>query len=283
MPRVLVLCLTIVAAFPLNAAAATSISEDAPVTADVVALARSVEMDPARDRAGFLPDLIRVIYAQRQGVAQSSPLLARMAPPIGSNPSATLSRVPVPLTADVWSRAIFRRTVDSSQLVAAIVGDRRAALLCYSLAALDDETLEFLSQHPAILTYLYEEKAPEFAAFGASVRIRSGRVVPPGGDVAIPLWEGIVGERTDNPERFIRGLFSAELGRLAYLYDTIAQLESPNAAFALGLWISDTTVRQARFLALADACVRSYHEWRRPPSERSGPRRSAAMHSRTAP
>jgi hypothetical protein len=263
MPRVLFLCLTIVAVFSLSAAAATSISEDAPVTADVAALARSVDMDPVRDRARFLPELIRILYAQRLAVAQPSSALPRIAlPPIASMPSAALSRVPVPLTADVWSRAIFRRTVDATQLVAAIIGDRRAALLCYSLAALDDETLEYLSLHPAILTRLYEEKAPEFAAFGASVRIRSGRVVPPGGDVAVPLWEGIVGERTDNPERFIRQLFSLDLGRLAYLYDTIAQLDAPNAAFALGLWISDTSVRQARFLALADTCARTYHEWR---------------------
>src|SRR5689334_6803731 len=152
MPRVLFLCLTIVAAFPLSAAAATSISEDAPVTAEVAALARSVEMEPASDRARFLPELIRILYAQRLGVAQTSSVLPRIAlPPTAATPSAALSRVPVPLSADVWSRAIFRRTVDSTQLVAAIVGDRRAALLCYSLAALDDETLEYLSLHPAIL------------------------------------------------------------------------------------------------------------------------------------
>src|SRR5438552_2506167 len=132
MARVLILCLSIVAAFPLNAAAATSISEDAPVTADVAALARSVDIDPASDRARFMSELIRVLYAQRLAASPPPAALARIQPsPTTSTTFDLSSRVPVPLTADVWSRAIFRRTVDSSQLVAAIVGDRRASLLCY--------------------------------------------------------------------------------------------------------------------------------------------------------
>src|SRR5262245_18927519 len=109
MARALFFCLTIVAAFPLNAAVAAPISEDAPVTAEVAALARSIDIDPARDRARFMPDLIRVLYAQRLSVSSQPPILARTPPPTAS----AAPRVPVPLSADVWSRAIFRRPVDS--------------------------------------------------------------------------------------------------------------------------------------------------------------------------
>ena len=65
-------------------------------------------------------------------------------------------RVPVPLSADVWGRAIFKRPIRPDRLVAAIMADRRAALLCHALAALDDETLAFLAQHTTLLARLYE-------------------------------------------------------------------------------------------------------------------------------
>ncbi len=64
MLRALFLCLTIVAGFPLRSVAADPIAEDAPVTAEVAAVARLVEMDPSRDRARFMTDLTRLLYAQ---------------------------------------------------------------------------------------------------------------------------------------------------------------------------------------------------------------------------
>ena len=80
--------------------------------------------------------------------------------------------VPVPLSAKVWSDAVFQRPVEAAALFPAIIADRRAALLCYGLAALDDETLQFLSNHPALLTRLYERDASVFAAFAGSLRVR---------------------------------------------------------------------------------------------------------------
>jgi len=238
----LFLCLTIVAGFPLNALAADPGAEDAPVSPEIAAVARLVELDPSRDRARFMSELTRLLYEQFPPRAPALALLRNGKPaPALSQPG--LPRVPVPLTAASWSRAIFRRPIDADQLVAAIISDRRASLMCHTLAALDDETLEFLSQHLDVLTRLYEGSAASFAAFGASLHIRDGRVAPPGGDTAIPLWEGALGERVDAPDRFVTALFGVHGGRLAYLYDTIAQLEAPNAAFALGLWIADPAVQ----------------------------------------
>ena len=256
----LFLCLTIVAGFPLNALAADAGAEDAPVSPEIAAVARLVELDPSRDRARFMSELTRLLYEQSPPRTPALALL-RNGKPAPELSQAGLPRVPVPLTAASWSRAIFRRPIDADQLVAAIIGDRRASLMCHTLAALDDETLEFLSQHLDVLTRLYEGSAASFAAFGASLHIRGGRVAPPGGDTAIPLWEGALGERVDAPDRFVTALFGLHGGRLAYLYDTIAQLEAPNAAFALGLWIADPAVRLTRFVALAEVCAGSYREW----------------------
>src|ERR1700730_18268266 len=199
MPRVLCLCLSIVAAFPVYLAAAPPISEDAPVASDVVAVARTLGLDPPRDRARFVSEFARLLYTSPSGrggavAALLNPKLLDAAAVLAEQPML----VPVPLPADVWSRAVFHRPVKSDQLVAAIMADRRAALVCYGLAALDDETLVFLSEHGALLTRLYERDAPAFAAFGASLHIRAGRVRPPGGDAAVPLWEASVHESVTN-------------------------------------------------------------------------------------
>src|SRR5207248_329303 len=136
--------------------------------------------------------------------------------------------------------------VPASVLVPTIVQDRQAALLCRGLTGLDDETLAFLGEHTALLARLYERDAPAFAAFGASVRVHAGRVAPLDAWAA-PLWEFVVGERIDAPERFIPALLELNEGRLAYLYDIIANLDPPHRAFALGTWIEDLETRSSRF------------------------------------
>ena len=73
MPRALFLCLTIVAAFPLGSVAASPIAEDAPVSAEIAAVARLVEMDPSRDRARFMAELTRLLHTQPP---QRTPALA---------------------------------------------------------------------------------------------------------------------------------------------------------------------------------------------------------------
>ena len=104
---------------------------------------------------------------------------------------------------------MFHRRVAATELVSAILADRRAALLCHGLAALDDETLAFFGEHPAALTRLYVDDAAAFAVFGGSLHVRDGRVRPPGGDAAAPLWEAVVREKVTRPDRFVRELLRA--------------------------------------------------------------------------
>lgn len=263
MLRAIYLCLSIVAAFPAYLAAAVPISEDALVTAEVASVARTLGLDPPRDRARFVSEFARLLYTPPAG--KTAALAALLNPKLLDAAAVLVERpmrVPLPLSAEVWSRAVFRRPVKSDQLVAAIMADRRAALVCYGLAALDDETLAFLSEHGAILTRLYEHDAPAFAAFGASLRIHANRVTPPGGEAAVPVWEAVVRESVANPDAFVRALFSLNAARIAYLYDTIAQLDRPAAAFALGAWMPDPAARILRFSALVEICSRSYREWR---------------------
>jgi hypothetical protein len=272
------LFISIVAAFQLHSAAAT-VSEDVPLPGGTAALAQALSIDPVPDRGRFVYEVMRLLYntpegrrpsadafllALRQGIART----ARGVPQVDTRPAET---VPVPLTTDLWSSAIFRRKVTPRELIPAILADRAAALVCLGLTALDDRTLGYLADHPSLLERIYERSATAFGAFSGSLQIEGNRVVPPGGgrpaeagkaqgesDDATALWEAVVGEKVTRPERFLTQLLELNEGRLAYLYDTIGQLDPPRRAFALGLWMN-APARMERFRAFV-AGVDVYRE-----------------------
>ena len=115
--------------------ARSQIAEDAPVTAEIAAVARLVEMDPSRDRARFMAELTRLLYTQPSQRTPALTLLRGGKPSAARDPASLASRVPVPLTAASWSRAVFRRPIEADQLVAAIIS-MRASLFFHVLAHL---------------------------------------------------------------------------------------------------------------------------------------------------
>jgi hypothetical protein len=268
-------CATIVTAIQLPLAAAVAVSEDVPVPGGTDAVARALGVDTTPDRARFAGEMMRLAYniaepknplveawlQQFRPGAQSAPTSAPAGPP---------ELVPIPLTAAVWSDAIFRRRVPADALFNAILGDRQAALICRGLTGLDDETLAFFAEHPAVLRRLYERDAAVFAVFSSGLRIRDNRVLPAGvhdaradeHDQVTPLWEAVVGEKTSRPERFVLELFNRADGRTAYLYDSIAALDAPHAAFALGLWLPRSADRIERLKALNHISASAFREWR---------------------
>jgi len=169
--------------------------------------------------------------------------------------------IPVPLTAKLWSDAIFGRSIASDQLFAEILADRRAALVALGLSALDDDTLRYLSTHANILTNLYERGAAAFAAFGDALRIRGTRVVPYGGIDGVLAWEAVLGAPVAQPELFVPALFSAGHGHAALLYQTLAHLDVPHVRFALGSWLPDPAARIEQFKDLV-AAESARAEWR---------------------
>jgi hypothetical protein len=265
-------CLLIVAAFESHPDAARAVSQDIPVPGGVAALAHSLAIDPVPDRGRFLSETTRLLYeaaelrdpAARtflQAVRQSSKRGVPMAIQSAGSPPAASDLVPVPLSADIWSDAIFRRRVSRDDLVLTILADRQASLLCHGLAELDDDTLEFFANHPNLLSRLYERSAPIFAAFAGSVRVRENRVVPPGDADAALLWEAVTAEHVTRAERFLLTLFEANDGRLAYLYDTVGRLDPARRAFVLGAWMPNASMRLDRFRALATAGLNGLRDW----------------------
>ena len=248
-------------------AAETTITEDVSVAGGVSALAALADVSPVPDRARFVAELARVIYSSPSIGPYSNEAVRRRIDsffadarrqPAGARDDDV---VPVPLSAALWSQAIFHRQVERRDLVGAILVDRNAALMCYGLAGLDDDTLRFLAEHPSLLSRLAERAPAAFAAFGESLHVRDGRVVPPGGAAAAPLWEGAVGERLNRPERFVQILYESDRARLAYLFDELSHLDPPALAFALESSIADPEERINRFKRLAALAKRAFIEW----------------------
>jgi len=247
-------------------ARAAALVEDVPVPGSLAAFAHALGVDPAPDRARYIQELTRLVYDTTEyrlpavaAFLQSIRQPPRNAGPVLGGPNAAES-VPLPLPADTWSDAIFRKRVSRDALATAVLADRNASLLCHGLTRLDDETLEFFGSHPALLTRIYEHSAPLFAAFAASIHVRDSKVVPIGDDAMASLWETVLNERLNRADRFIAALFETNDGRLAYLYDLIEQMDAPHRAFLLGSWLTDTA-RAERFRVLASAGVSAIREW----------------------
>ena len=262
----LIVCGTMLAA-PVSLRAAETIVEDVPIAGGLAALADAAEARPVPDRARFVAELARVIYSQPStGPYSNEPIKRRIAALFAdagqrSDAPRAGDTVPIPLSAALWSQAVFHRPIDRRDLAGAILTDRSAALLCYGLSGMDDETLEFFAAHPSLLGRLAERAPAAVAAFGESLHIRGDRVVAPGGDAATPLWEGLTGEKLTRPERFVQILFETDRGRLAYLHDVLSHLDERTLAFALDSSLRDPDERLNRFKRLAGVARRGFVEW----------------------
>ncbi len=197
---------------------------------DRVGLCEAAGLDPDTDASLLLLDLIRKVHRAPEIVA--APLAGVRRYLLANQGAAGSLTLPLPLGPDAWA-ALLQRPLDARQLVLEILGSRRASLLYFGLAALDEETLRFLDAHRDLLTRIYEQHATAFAAFGRSLAIAEGEIVLPGGPDARHLWERLARAPATDPTRFIETLLSRDEGRLAYFFDTLAHLDAGRARFAL--------------------------------------------------
>jgi len=250
---------TVVALLQLRAATAAVVSEDVPLPGGTAALARALSIDPVPDRGRFVYEVVRLLYNAPEGRKPAAEaFLLALHPPNGKarRPEALADTrpaelVPVPMTADFWGSAIFHRRVPPRELITTIISDRAAAMICLALAAMDDATLEYFADHPSVLERVYERSSIAFGASAGNLRIQNNRIVPPGGEAAVPLWEAVVVEKMTRPDRFIQQLLENGEGRLAYTYDVVARLDSAHRAFALGSWMPNVVTRADRFKVFA--------------------------------
>jgi hypothetical protein len=212
---------------------------------------------PVAHRHRIVLDVVRLAFDTPDGSdPKDVALRARLNAVLAS--AAPGEMAPLPLDPSIWREAILRRDIPDGHLLGAILSDRRTALLYHGLASLDDETLGWIGPERELLAYLLQHPGA-FAAFASSLKIRGGRVVVPGGREADPIWERVIGASPLQPVAFARRLFGGSGGRLALMYDTVAQLDEPRQRFALALnYPADS--RPDRGRALAGVFERSFGE-----------------------
>jgi hypothetical protein len=232
----------------------------APLPVPVGVLAQALDIR-APDRSRLLLDIIRLVFDAPDGVDEGDRArrrqLTQMLQAHAKRPGET---IPLPLDPSIWRETILQRQVADTEIVPAILADRRLALLYHGLAALDDETLAWLGPDRETLHHLVRRPGA-FAAFGRSISVKAGRVVVPGGADAERLWETVVGSSVARPGAFVRRLFGSDSGRLPFLYDTIAHLDPPRQRFALGL-SRDSSGRAEGLHALAQLFESLSSDWR---------------------
>jgi hypothetical protein len=234
---------------------------DLPVPGGIEAVSRLLEVEPPPPPERLVTELVRRLY----DVPGDLDVRERLSALVAGEPRAS-ETVPLPLPLGVWSR-ILGRDVSPQDLFAGILSDRQAALIAYGLSALDPPTLAFLADRPSLVATLRAQGAGIFAAFGRSLVVHENRVITPGGDEARGLWQVLAGIPIDEPEAFIEALYTRDAGRLAYLYDAVAQLDEARARFALGRWFARDEQAVSRFFTLYQAVGHSFRlEWH--PDER---------------
>jgi hypothetical protein len=223
-----------------------------PLPGGVSALCEAIGFDPPPDRFRVILEVARRVYSTHDSVSES-PLATMLRGYLETpemDPPGGPDLVPLPLAPEVWQRSVLERSVPEERIAGAILSDRAAALLYVGLAALDEPTRSYFVAHQGMLRDIHRRYPGVFAAFGRSLRIENDRMMVPGGADAVRLWEALVGEKTTNPQRFILRLLAKDLGRLAFFYDTIAQLDDAHTRFALRIARADITTRTSRLRSL---------------------------------
>ena len=110
----------------------------------IEAFTGALMIDPTPDRARFMYEMTRLVHENPSGrrpPAAAFLLMLAQQPGRGARDYAAADLrgtdlVPVPLSAEVWSRAVFQRKVTKDELVGAIIADHTASLICHGLATM---------------------------------------------------------------------------------------------------------------------------------------------------
>jgi hypothetical protein len=105
------------------------------------------------------------------------------------------TQVPVLFDSGVWLQ--YDRNKNHKDLLDALLGDPELARLYWALAQIDEETRSALRLNPGIERLL--PLAPLLDFYGEQLRIRSGRVLVPGGSQAESAWQNLVGASPHSP------------------------------------------------------------------------------------
>lgn len=133
--------------------------------------------------------------------------------------SFTSTRVPALLVDRDWSRKGYDKDWD---LLDALLHDPALARFYCALARMDTETQVGLGQAQALKKMIPFAAVADF--YGSNIRIRSGRVLVPGGQPAEDGWKALVGAAPDLPGEFVPRLLAKDKGWLAAYFDSLSRV-----------------------------------------------------------
>ena len=229
----------------------TGTVDEVPLPGSVRVALGAVDDRVSADRSQFLLEFIRrtyhtpIVVKNPQRDASLESLLAHLdqSARTASLVAAPAETLPLPLTADIWINVVFEGRATRETLVGLILRSRNASLLYYGLLSLDDETRAWLSGQRELIADIASRHAAAFVLAAPGLRIAGDAVRVPGGDVAEPVWEALVGRRAKQPADFVRALLDQDDGRLASFFGAMAQLMPAQLGSAFNLAAADQADR----------------------------------------
>lgn len=131
------------------------------------------------------------------------------------------TQVPVLFSETDWLNARSSAAQGSRHLIDVLLHDPNLARLYWALSRLDPETRGIVRSSVGLDRLSRRAAALDF--YGEEIRIRSGRVVVPGGDAAEAAWKQLVGASPDVPGRFVENLIAKDKGWLAAYFDVLSR------------------------------------------------------------
>jgi len=115
-----------------------------------------------------------------------------------------------------------------SDLIGAILQDQAFAHFYWAMSRIDRETQAALRQPQSVKKMIPLSAHLDF--YGAHIRVRSGRVMVPGGAAAEAGWKDLVGAGPESPGEFIPRLFGKDGGWLAAYFDALCRVSQVQQA-----------------------------------------------------
>ncbi len=138
--------------------------------------------------------------------------------------------VPIIFGERFWLRRFFSGPRPAGGLFGAFPEKIAVARLYGGLAAMNDEARRLVVETHTNRELL-EVHADALLAYGSALSVREGQLLLPGGPDSAPAWESLVGVSPQRPRRFVRQLFSQDLGKAVAFYHTLINLSEENQRF----------------------------------------------------
>ncbi len=143
--------------------------------------------------------------------------------------SVPTSRVPLLFAEADWTAAGKKaKGNENKDLIDTLIHDPVLARLYWATGRMDRDTQASLRQSPGLKKLYPVAAVLDF--YGSHIRIRSGRVLVPGGTQAEASWKELVGVGPDAPGDFVFKLLSKDNGWLAAYFDSLSRVNQVQQA-----------------------------------------------------